>query len=89
MRVWGVDYARLGDSAESMVRWTADKAFLRVVETRCEQLVRGPEGVACSIYEQRPDACRDFVRGSAACEAELDRKNPKALAFLRQAVVDS
>ena len=89
VRVWGSDYARLGDAAESMVHWTADKAFLKLVISRCEQLEHRAEGVACRIYDRRPDACREFIRGSAACEAELDRRNPVALAFLGQAVVDS
>jgi Fe-S-cluster containining protein len=41
---------------------------------------------ACSIYETRPQVCRDLERGSAACRGELATKSerPKrALTVLR------
>jgi len=42
---------------------------------------------ACSIYETRPQVCRDLERGSGACRGELAAKGdrPKrALAVLRR-----
>lgn len=80
-RVWGADYDRLGDEAEAIVEWIADKAYLRVVEQRCAQLARTSAGVACSIYERRPQVCRDLERASPACLGELERKMDLARAF--------
>ena len=33
---------------------------------------------ACSIYETRPDVCRDLARGSSACRGELATKGDRA-----------
>jgi Fe-S-cluster containining protein len=44
---------------------------------------------ACSIYETRPQVCRDLERGGGACRGELAAKSdrPKrALAVLRGAL---
>ena len=44
---------------------------------------------ACSIYETRPQVCRDLERGGGACRGELAAKSdrPKrALAVLRRAI---
>jgi Fe-S-cluster containining protein len=32
---------------------------------------------SCSIYERRPTTCRTLERGSAACEAERERKGAR------------
>ncbi len=69
-----------------MVTWTADRAFLRLVDGRCAQLVAGPpvEGqnrVQCGIYAERPSPCREFERGSAECLGELADKAARAEAF--------
>lgn len=70
MRVRGDDYERLGDAAESLVRWFANEAYMRMVDGRCAALaVRGGK-FACSVYDARPQICRDLARGSPACEAE-------------------
>lgn len=82
-RVWGTDYDRLGDDAESVVLWIEDKAYLRVEGGRCEQLAREGDGVACKIYERRPRVCRDLERGSPACLAELEQKRERASAYRR------
>jgi Fe-S-cluster containining protein len=42
---------------------------------------------ACSIYERRPQVCRDLQRSSSACRGELSTKSdrPKrALSVLRE-----
>lgn len=41
---------------------------------------------ACSVYETRPQVCRDLERGSSACRGELSTKGERprrALAILR------
>ena len=37
----------------------------------------------CSIYDDRPDACRALQRGSGHCRADIGTKRPLALAQLR------
>ena len=69
-----------------MVTWTADRAFLRLVEGRCAQLASSPtlsgeNEVRCEIYAQRPEPCRELERGSPGCLAELADKAARADAF--------
>jgi hypothetical protein len=55
---------------------------------KCIALTIDPETgtFACSIYETRPDVCRDLERGSGACRGELANKSDRprrALVVLR------
>jgi len=36
----------------------------------------------CSIYETRPQTCRELERASPACEAEIHEKSPRPLRLL-------
>jgi hypothetical protein len=99
--VTGDDYGRLGDDAERLVTWIDNLAFMRLesVTDVSHIHVNGPPhrcaalGIdvvmgtfACSVYERRPQVCRDLERGSGACHGEIDAKKerPKrALALLR------
>lgn len=75
-RVTGDDYERLGDRAEDLVVWIDHRAFLRIDRSggvgRCAALVLDPTAgtFLCSIYERRPQICRDLERGSPPCEGE-------------------
>lgn len=96
-RVTGDDHRRLGDDAEQLVTWIGNAAFMRLEPVtnasglsvnKCVALALDPAtgSFACSIYETRPDVCRDLERGSSACRGELATKGdrPKrALAILR------
>src|SRR6187401_2664212 len=83
-RVTGDDHARLGDDAESLVTWIGNTAFMRLEHVgdaahglrRCAALAIDPVlGMfACSIYERRPQVCRDLERGGSACRGELAAK---------------
>lgn len=94
-RVTGDDHRRLGDDAESLVEWIGNLAFMRLERAteahhKCIALTIDPESgtFACSIYETRPQVCRDLERGSGACRGELASKSerPKrALVVLRGA----
>ena len=102
-RVTGDDHRRLGDDAERLVLWIGNEAYMRLEPVndalhapvngplhRCAALTIDPltGTFACSIYETRPDVCRDLARGSGACRGEIDAKKerPKrALAVLRGA----
>lgn len=82
-RVTGDDYARLGDDAESLVAWIGNVAFMRLRHLGDASGPRGCVGLAldaphrtltCSIYERRPQVCRDLERGGGACRGELAGK---------------
>jgi len=82
-RVTGDDHARLADDAEWLVTFLDDnRAYMRLAVlpgTRgahaCAALVVEASGAfACSVYERRPQVCRDLERGSSACAGERDLK---------------
>ncbi|GAB1489824.1 hypothetical protein MASR2M8_22790 [Opitutaceae bacterium] len=75
VRVSGDDWTRLGVSAERVAHFIGHRAYLRMTDGHCAALVMmGEPGkdvrFACSIYEQRPQVCRDLARGSPSCDAE-------------------
>lgn len=89
----GDDYARLGGAAESLVTWIGNAAFMGLSDAslglqRCGALAIDPilGTFACSIYERRPQVCRDLERGEGACRGELATKADRpvrALLLLR------
>lgn len=80
MRVTGGDWARLGADAERLARFIGNRAYMRMSgEGRCAALeVRAtPDGAReyfCTVYERRPQVCRDLARGSAECAGERELK---------------
>ncbi len=82
VRVTGADWARLGADAERLVRFIGHRAYLRMEHGRCAALEvretqeRGRE-YFCTVYESRPQVCRDLARGSPECEAELALKKDR------------
>jgi uncharacterized protein len=70
-RVTGDDHARMGDAADRLVDWIGNLAFMRLEAVngsalhKCAALAIDPElgTFACSIYETRPEVCRDHDRG--------------------------
>jgi Fe-S-cluster containining protein len=82
-RVTGDDYERLGDDAARLVVFLGNQAFMRLVRMddvaggtarvgHCAALVVDPSAgtFLCSVYDRRPDVCRDLDRGSPACAGE-------------------
>lgn len=79
VRVTGADWTRLGGDADRVAHFIGHRAYLRMQGGRCAALeVRHVAGDApaffCTIYERRPQACRDLDRGSPQCLGELDAK---------------
>lgn len=87
MRVTGDDWTRLGDDAERMAHFAGwgNEAFMRMTDGHCAALAvrrvaAGEKGVEeamkffCTIYERRPQICRDLARGSPECEGERATK---------------
>ncbi|MBI5380675.1 MAG: YkgJ family cysteine cluster protein [Opitutae bacterium] len=79
VRVTGDDWTRLGAEAERVAHFIGHRAFMRMQDGHCAALqVRrctdGAPELFCTIYDRRPQTCRDLARGSPECEGELLRK---------------
>lgn len=84
MRVSGEDWTRLGAEAERVAHFIGHRAYLRMEGGHCAALEtrREPDGTPryfCSIYERRPQVCRDLARGSPGCEAERALKGDRPM----------
>lgn len=81
VRVTGADWTRLGDAAERVAHFTGrgNEAFMKMTAGHCAALEIRP-GTAvnpepeyfCTLYDRRPQICRDLARGSPECEGERD-----------------
>jgi Fe-S-cluster containining protein len=83
-RVTGDDHRRLGEEAEQLVEWIGNAAFMRLERvsggpSKCIALTMDPKAgtFGCSIYETRPQVCRDLARGSGECRGELATKGDR------------
>jgi uncharacterized protein len=79
VRVTGDDWSRLGAEAERVAHFVENRAFMRMRDGHCAALEvrRGADGAAdffCTIYERRPQTCRDLARGSPQCLGEIATK---------------
>jgi Fe-S-cluster containining protein len=69
------DHTRLGARAEALTHFRHSLCFMRMPDGYCAALEIHPDGrFLCSVYEQRPDICRELERGSPACAHERDVK---------------
>jgi Fe-S-cluster containining protein len=88
VEVKGSDYARLGDNAEPLVHFIGNRAYMRIADGHCAALAVDVEQrrFFCTVYDRRPDVCRDLARGSPACEGERASKKERPLrSLLRRA----
>lgn len=73
--VSGDDHARLADGAERRTQFIGNRCFMRMHQGHCAALELSQDGrFVCSVYQQRPQVCRDLARGEASCQAELLQK---------------
>lgn len=84
VRVSGGDWERLGEVAETVAHFIGHRAYMRMNDGHCAALTvrTGTDGQReyfCTIYDRRPQVCRDLARGSAQCEAELEQKHDRAV----------
>jgi Fe-S-cluster containining protein len=51
-----------------------------LLDRRCIALSMGLEGkhCGCTVYASRPEPCRALLRGSAECEAVIEREQRRA-----------
>jgi len=88
VRVTGDDWSRLGDDAERVAYFAGwgNEAFMRMTDGHCAALTvrkvttgagENAEKVTeffCTLYERRPQICRDLARGSPECAGERATK---------------
>ncbi|WP_394835954.1 YkgJ family cysteine cluster protein [Pendulispora rubella] len=84
VRVTGDDHLRLGERAEDLVWFEANRAYMRMLDGHCAALVVSKDTgeLLCSVYETRPQTCRDLLRGSGACLGEIHTKGDRPLIAL-------
>jgi Fe-S-cluster containining protein len=84
VRVSGDDWARLGEAAERVAHFIGHRAYMKIKNGHCAalELQKDDDGHCvyfCTIYEQRPQLCRDLARGSPQCEGERALKGERPL----------
>jgi len=94
VRVTGDDWERLGVEAEHTAHFIGHRAYMKMTDGRCRALAlrRTPEGQTeffCTVYENRPQVCRDLGRGSPECEGERDAKGKRVAAITEAGAVIS
>jgi uncharacterized protein len=82
--VTGNDWSRLGALAERVAHFIGHRAFMRMANGHCAALslrrtASGQPDFVCTIYDQRPQVCRDLARGSPQCEGEREVKGPRRM----------
>ena len=87
MRVSGDDWTRLGEDAPRVAHFSGTRAFMRMHEGHCGALEirRMPDGGVnffCTIYERRPQICRDLARASWQCLGERAAKADRVAAMV-------
>jgi len=85
VRVTGDDHARLGDDAEAWTHFLGNQAYMRMTDGHCAALVIDGARFVCSVYERRPQICRDLARGSGECAGERATKGDRPVALRRRA----
>jgi Fe-S-cluster containining protein len=84
VRVTGDDHARLGEAAERLVAFVGNRAYMKMEGGHCAALTLSEGRFVCSVYEARPDTCRQLERGSPQCEGEIATKGDRPGLLLRR-----
>jgi Fe-S-cluster containining protein len=75
VRVTGDDWERLEGIADGVAQFVGHRAYMRMTGGHCAALElrvdeTGEAKFFCTIYERRPQICRDLARGSPECAGE-------------------
>jgi Fe-S-cluster containining protein len=86
VRVDGKDYARIAELADELTVFEGNRCYMRMHEGHCAALLLdlSTRRFVCSIYEQRPEICRELARASAQCSAEIHEKGERPLMLLHR-----
>jgi len=82
--VTGADHARIGAQVDDLTHFDGNRCYMNMHEGHCAALVIDltAQEFVCSIYDLRPNTCRDLERGSAACRGEIHEKGERPLLTL-------
>lgn len=82
--VTGADHARIGARVDELTHFEGNRCYMNMREGHCAALVidRTTRQFVCSIYDLRPNTCRDLERGSPACRGEIHEKGERPLLTL-------
>ena len=83
VRVTGADWDRLGVDAERVAHFIGNRAYMKMsagghcaaLEVRAD--AAGGGEFFCTVYEKRPQVCRDLARGSPECGGERASKGAR------------
>jgi hypothetical protein len=80
VRVTGDDWQRLGAAADRVAQFVGHRAYMKMSAGHCGALelrsaARGETEFFCTVYERRPQICRDLARGSPECAGERAKAN--------------
>ncbi|MBX3466667.1 MAG: YkgJ family cysteine cluster protein [Planctomycetes bacterium] len=79
VRVTGDDHARLLPEEQARLTvWRGNRCFLAMTDGHCAALAAVDGRWGCTIYERRPQLCRDLARGGPACRHEVEARLPDA-----------
>ncbi|MEO6599875.1 MAG: YkgJ family cysteine cluster protein [Polyangiaceae bacterium] len=86
VRVLGSDHARLREGASELTHFIGNQCYMKMADGHCAALVLEVTTgrFVCSVYETRPDVCRDLERASPQCAAEIHEKGGRPLALLQR-----
>ncbi len=81
VRVAGSDHARLGEQADQLTHFEGNRCYMNMHDGHCAALVLELSTLTfvCTIYDTRPDTCRDLERESMACRGEIHAKAERPL----------
>ena len=87
VRVTGEDWDRLGGAAERVAHFIGHRAYMRMTDEHCAALEVRPGSAGeleyfCSVYDRRPQTCRDLDRGSAQCAGERAVKGGRVVRLM-------
>jgi len=84
VRVSGADHARIGARVDELTHFDDNRCYMNMHDGHCAALVidATTSQFVCSIYETRPDTCRDLERASGACRGEIHEKRERPLLLL-------
>ena len=72
--VTGYDHARmLPEERRALTEFEDIHCYMKMKDGHCAALVRVGAEWLCSIYERRPELCRDYERGGDACIVDRER----------------
>lgn len=72
------DQERLGQEAGELEHRDGADCYMKMEDSHCIGLTLRAGTFVCSLYDRRPEICRELERGSASCREEFLLKGEQA-----------